>query len=345
MRMPTMLRRALLRSVAKLLFVVAAGAASTAYAGKPYQQYVLGDPADVVRPAPAAPSLVLMGGEFDVDEAFKWMIDKSGGGNFVVIRATNVDNYNAKIFALGGDKLASVETLVIPSRAAANDPFVIARIRGAEALFIAGGDQSDYVNYWQDTPVQDAIQELAGRNAPIGGTSAGLAVMGQYIFTALKGGITSSDALANPFDKSIVLGRDFFALPFMGGLITDSHFASRDRMGRLITFMARIVDSGWTSDGTVRGIGLDPGTALLVDDGNATLKRAPSTSGSAYFLRTTGTNQIYSKIPLTYPNIDVQRLSASDRTFDLRRWTSIYTFSYSVSAVNGALYSTSGSIY
>ena len=42
----------------------------------------------------------------------------------------------------------------------------------AEALFIAGGDQSNYVNNWKGTPIEDAIHELVQRGVPIAGTSA-----------------------------------------------------------------------------------------------------------------------------------------------------------------------------
>ena len=74
--------------------------------------------------------------------------------------------YNLYILPMG--RVTSVETLIIPSREAANDPFVVGRIRRAEALFIAGGDQSDYVNYWKGTRVDAAIAELSAKNTPIG---------------------------------------------------------------------------------------------------------------------------------------------------------------------------------
>jgi len=49
---------------------------------------------------------------------------------------------NPYIYGLG--TVDSVETRIIKSRmVAAADPFVIAKIRNAEALWIAGGDQSD----------------------------------------------------------------------------------------------------------------------------------------------------------------------------------------------------------
>jgi cyanophycinase len=242
---------------------------------------------------------------------------------------------------MGG--VSSVETIIISSRDAANDPFVLARIRGAEALFIAGGDQADYVNFWKGTPVETAIEDLASKNIPIGGTSAGLSVMGQYAFTALNGTITSAAALANPYDRSITLGRDFLTLPDTNGLITDPHFDSRDRMGRLITFMARTYQDGWS--GAPRGIGVDVETALLVVDGVATRVG----TGSAYFLQQLNIPDVCNpKTALTYRNIRAQRLSGSG-SFDLRSWATYDsgTTNYSISAVKGILSSTQpgGAIY
>lgn len=339
--MPTSFRQVLSRFSAILVFVIAFGGTQTAIAGKTYQYYVVGNPDDVVLPHPSKPSLVLMGGGPNVDDAFQWMINKSGGGNFVVIRAKGADAYNSYIYAMGG--VSSVETIVIPSRDAANDPFVIDRIKGAEALFIAGGDQGDYISEWQSTPVQEAIQELASKNVPIGGTSAGLVVMGLYVFTALNGTISSTDALSNPFDEAITLGRNFIDLPYMNGLITDAHLDTRDRMGRLITFMARIVNDGRTS--MMRGIGLDVETALLIDDGIVSRMGV----GSAYFLQTIGEPEVCElEKPLTYHDISVQRLSGNGK-FSMRHWAAIGdgTTNYSISAINGVLSSsqTGGAIY
>ncbi len=204
MGMPASFKQILARLSAVLVLLMAFGVPQAAFAVKPYKYFIVGNPADVVLARPGRPSLVLMGGGPDVDDAFKWMISKSGGGNFVVIRTRGTDAYNPYIYAMGG--ASSVETIITPNRDAANDPFVISRIKGADALFIAGGDQSDYINYWQGTQVEAAIHELARKNVPIGGTSAGLSVMGQYAFTALNGTITSPTALSNPYDKTLTLG-------------------------------------------------------------------------------------------------------------------------------------------
>jgi cyanophycinase len=282
-----------------------------------------------------------MGGGPDVDAAFKWMIQKGGGGNFVVIRATGTDAYDPYIYAMGG--VRSVETIVVPSREAAGDPFVLQRLRGAEEVFIAGGDQGDYLSFWKGTPLEGALQELASRNVPIGGTSAGLAVLGQFIYSGLHQPVTSSEALADPYDKDVTLDRDFLALPPLARAIADSHLDARDRMGRLVTFLARVVNDGWT--GTARGIGIDVETALLVENGQAVRVGA----GSAYFLQTVGLPQVCApKTPLTYRNVGVQRLSGAG-SFDLDNWAGYggATVNYSVSAVAGALTSTQpgGAVY
>jgi cyanophycinase len=314
--------------------------AQAVHADKPYKYYAVGDTNDVVLPQPAHPSLALMGGGPDVDDAFRWMIRKGGNGNFVVIRATGTEAYNPYIFAMGG--VRSVETIVVPSRGAASDPFVLQRIRGAEALFIAGGDQSDYLQFWKGTPLAAALQELANRNVPIGGTSAGLAVLGQYIYSGAHQSVTSADALANPYDKNVTLERDLLALPPLARAMTDSHLDARDRMGRLVTFMARVVNDGWT--GTARGVGVDVETALLVENSQATRVGV----GSAYFLQTVGLPQVCApKTPLTYQNIGVQRLSGAG-SFDLNNWSGYgATVNYSISALKGALVSSQpgGAIY
>ena len=84
-----------------------------------------------------------MGGGKDLDEAFRWLCDRAEGGDFLVLRATGDDDYNPYIQKLC--RLNSVATLLIPSRAAAADPFVAQRISEASALFIAGGDQANYI--------------------------------------------------------------------------------------------------------------------------------------------------------------------------------------------------------
>ena len=308
------------------------------FAGKPsYQYFVVGNQNDVVTTTTAG--TVLMGGGSDVDAAFQWMIGKAGGGDFVVIRTTGTDAYNPYIYGLG--TVDSVETLIIPSRTAAADPFVVAKIRNAEAVWIAGGDQSTYISNWKGTAVADAINYVANtKGAPVGGTSAGLAVLGQFIYTGASGSVTSSQALANPYNRYVTLDRDFVQIAHLGGVITDSHFVTRDRLGRLVTFLARIVKDGWAS--SARGIGVDEATAILVEPTGAATRVG---RGAAYFMSSAGVPQVcVSGSPLTYTGLPVYKVSGT-ATFNLSTWTGSGGTSYTVSANAGALSSSNGSIY
>ena len=315
---------------------------SAAGSNPKYEYFVTGNPENVV--TPTSGGLLLMGGSTDVDAGFQWMIDKSGGGDFVVIRATGTDAYDPWIYGELGRVVDSAATIIIKNRAAASDPFVLDKILNAEALFIAGGDQADYVEYWKDTPVEDAIQTLSARGVPIGGTSAGLAVLGQFVFSAVNGTVTSDVALSNPYNKKVALDRDFLTLPHMTGIVTDSHFAARDRMGRLITFLARIIKDDWASQAL--GVGIDEQTALTMEpNGIASVVGF----GSVYFLRTPpGDPQVCEpKTDLTYQNISVYRISGSNATFDFNTWTGTGGTAYTLNVNSGMVTSTQpgGSIY
>src|SRR5881409_2116804 len=190
-----------------------------AFAAKQYSYFRVGNSNDVS--ASTTPGTVLMGGGTDVDAAFQWMCQRSGNGDFLVIRATGTDAYNPYIQQLCPNE-NSVATLIIPNRTAASDPFVVSTIQKAEALWIAGGDQSNYINFWKGTPVETELNNLIARGAPIGGTSAGMNVLSQFLYSALASqGVTSSQALADPFNKYITLDENFVNIAAVQGVIDD----------------------------------------------------------------------------------------------------------------------------
>jgi cyanophycinase len=271
-----------------------------------------------------------MGGGTDVDEAMRWLIARSGGGDILVLRATGTGAYNPYIAGLA--PVNSAATLILRAREAAADPFVLDKIQRAEAIFLAGGDQSDYVRMWKDTPLEDAIRAAAGRGVPVGGTSAGLAVMGQFVYAAINSSADSATVLADPFHASVTLERGFLELPGLEGLITDSHFVTRDRMGRLVTFLARLIQDGWAAEG--RGIGVDERTAVLVDGGGqATI----AGNGAAYFFRATERPRACQPVvALQFDAVRVYRV-AGPATFDLRAWKGTGGADYTVSAAGGTL--------
>jgi cyanophycinase len=317
--------------------------APAAQAAPGYTYYLTGSGADVVTPTTGL--LVLQGGGTDVDENFVRMGARSGGGDFVVIRASGADGYNQYIYDLCG--CDSVETIVFKNRNASFTPFVIDKIRNAEALFLAGGDQSDYVKLWKGTPIEDAIHRVAAKPAPVGGTSAGMAIMGEFVYSAMSNSsLTSEEGLANPFHKDLTLDRDFLALPRLQGLITDQHLQERDRMGRTVAFLARLVNDGWTAQ--ARAIAADRETALHVDpaDGSAEVFTTPThPTPYVYFLQTSGAPEVCAPdTPLTYRNVSVYRVGPGG-TFDIPRWKGTQGIAYTLSAVEGVLTSSNGSVY
>ena len=107
--------------------------------------------------------------------------------------------------------------------------------------------------------------------------------------------VDSEDALKYPTDEDITLARDFLHIdePWMRGVLTDTHFFQRDRMGRLVTFVARVAQDGWARTDNqssaqlgVLGVGISEHTAVLVEGkaegkaGRAT-PRSPCPTSSA----------------------------------------------------------------
>lgn len=331
--------------LAKLFAVIGLHLASLtiAAAASGYQYSVVGNPADVVTSTSGL--LVLQGGGTDVDENFVRMGAHAGGGDFLVIRASGTDAYNPYIFDLCS--CDSVATIVFKNRNASFNQFVIATIRNAEAVFIAGGDQSDYVDLWKGTPLEDAIHHVAAKPAPVGGTSAGMAIMSEFLYSAMSNSsLTSAEALADPFHRDLTLDRDFLALPMLGGLITDQHLQERDRMGRTLAFLARLVRDGWTPQ--ARAIAADRETALHVDPstGAAEVFTTPDhPTPFVYFLTTPGSPELCEPgLPLTYRNVAVYRIGPGS-SFDLSRWHGTGGIGYTLSVEAGVLTSSRGDIY
>jgi cyanophycinase len=280
-----------------------------------------------------------MGGGSDLDEAFQWLCGKAPGGDFLVLRAAGDDDYNDYVSKLC--RANSVATLIIPSREAAGDPKVAEIIRQAEVVFLAGGDQARYMNWWQHSPVQDALNAHLGAGKPIGGTSAGLAVLGEYIYSAQgdapeDDGLTSAQALANPYFHRVTVRHDFLEIPLLHNTLTDSHFAKRDRMGRTLVFLARIVQDGWSAK--PREIAIDEKSAVLIEaDGRA---RVIGSGKGAYFLSVQKPPRACADgKPLTFSEISVYHGPAGS-AFDVKSWAPQTGTGYSLSVVDGKVQST-----
>lgn len=223
---------------------------------------------------------VLMGGGTDVDAAMQWMIAKSGGGDVVVIRSTGTNAYNDYLYGLGS--VNSVQTLLIKTTAQGDDACVAETIRHAEMLFVAGGNQQDYVDYFKGRAVGNAINDLiATKHVPVGGTSAGMAIMGQYYHPG--GAAEDSTVLQDP--TAIAIGTDFVSNAVLPNVVTEPHFTQRSRQPRLTSFLASMIYNDPVSWQSARGIACDEASAYAIETNGAGKVFG---SGACFFVRPTG---------------------------------------------------------
>ncbi len=249
-----------------------------------YTSYFTGSNDDVVTEPEGG--ICLMGGATEDDRAMTWFLERASGGDVLVIRASGSNGYNDYLYSELGVDVNSVETIVFHNAAASEDTYVLDRLSKAEAIWLAGGDQWNYVSYWRNTAVDSIINDgIVNRNIVIGGTSAGMAVMGKYYFSAQNGSMTSAEGLENPYNiYASVDSTDFFHNDILHDVITDTHFDDPDRKGRMVTFLARI----YTDYGVLgKGIACDEYTAVCIDtDGMARVfGEYPDSDDNAYFLQ------------------------------------------------------------
>ena len=279
--------------------------------------------------------ICLMGGATENDEAMKWFLKRADGGDVLVLRTSGNDGYNSYMYATLGVKVNSVETIVCNNEKASDDSYIIDKIKNAEAIWFAGGDQWDYISFWRSTPVSIAINDaIAQKNIVIGGTSAGMAIQGEYYFTAQIGTITSTEALANPFDNKLTVSKEpFLNNSILKNVITDTHYDNPDRKGRHVTFMARMVND---NNLQAKGIACEEYTSVCIDEkGIASIYGSyPSKEDVAYFIQTNPdiTNNkpeicIQNK-PLTWNHNQkalkvyvVKGTNDGKNTFNLNNWT------------------------
>jgi len=98
-------------------------------------------------------------------------------------------------------------------------------------------------------------------------------VMGEWAYSAEGDkpddpNLSGKMALADPLGPRVTLVHGFLEIPVLKGIITDTHFAKRDRMGRLAAFLARIFKD--EQNRPIRGLGVEEQTAVLLElDGRA----------------------------------------------------------------------------
>jgi cyanophycinase-like exopeptidase len=284
----------------------------------------------------ASGGVCMMGGATEHDEAMKWFLKRANGGDVLVLRASGSNGYNDYFYSELGIQVNSVETIVFHNQMSSFDTVVINKIKHAEAIWFAGGDQWNYISYWRNTPIDSIINiNILEKNIVIGGTSAGMAILPQYYFSAENGTISSSEALANPYNpKNTVDTVQFLKIPFLENLITDTHYDNPDRKGRNVVFLAKLFT---IFNKKSFGISCNEYTAVCIDNNGiaSVYGDYPNYEEAAYFLQINCENSV--NLPEVYEEntalswinnqkaVKVCKLYGTNdgaNTFDLNDWKS-----------------------
>lgn len=192
------------------------------------------------------------------DKPYGWIVEKADSGKIVILSYQQETDFLPEYFVSLG--ASSAENLAIDDRLTADEQSTYDQITEAAALFIKGGDQSEYITLWKETKTHKAIIEVFDEGGVIAGTSAGAMLLSEITFTAENGTVYSDEALLNPDTTYIQLSDEF--LTFVPGTVFDTHFIQRGRIGRLVGF---ILNRKANYSQEIMGIGIDDKTALCID--------------------------------------------------------------------------------
>jgi cyanophycinase len=197
-------------------------------------------------------ALVMVGGGRIPDSVFEAFVRRAGGSDArLVVIPTASDGADKQPAAQTIETwkkrgVGHVAVLHTHFRSEANDPALAEPLSKATAVWMTGGDQKRLIDAYKGTLVEKELHALLERGGTIGGTSAGAAVMSQLMV------LRSNDA-----DH---LGEGFGFLP---NAVVDQHFLKRNRIDRLHEILTRYPGRF--------GIGIDEGTAAILDEGSITV--------------------------------------------------------------------------
>jgi cyanophycinase len=209
-------------------------------------------------------------------EGWKYFLSSAPKGDVVMIRTDQRrGGYEDWIFKdtshLGFPPMNSVSTLSFFKASEVHSSEALKLLEEAEIVFFAGGDQSDYIDWFKNSAIEKLLKSrIEKRNIAIGGTSAGMAylagldISARYSPPAHEGwNVRTSDVLSNPLGKFVDLAAANVTAPFLDSIITDTHFNERSRQGRLMGYMARAAfdHTGGFDARQIKAIGADEKTA------------------------------------------------------------------------------------
>ncbi|CAN5622368.1 hypothetical protein BH23GEM9_BH23GEM9_26880 [soil metagenome] len=244
-----------------------------------------------------------MGGAGEVDAASRLFVQGAAGGDVLVLRASGSTTSYISYFASGvgaSPAPAWVGTIRLDAPDAGTHAAVLCRVSRAEAVWLAGGDQWNYLGQWPAS-LHDSLRVAAQKRVAIGGTSAGAMSLSEVAYDARVASATSEQALANPFHSSVTVMRSPFAQPELAGTIVDTHFMQRTREGRLLTFLGR--GRLLLQRETLVGIGLDERAALVIEGDRFTVHTGAA-DRYVWIYRVSGGGTVVAGTPLSLDGIE-----------------------------------------
>ncbi|MEU2828826.1 hypothetical protein ABZ667_09200 [Streptomyces lavendulae] len=253
-------------STAVALLTLAATLTSTGSAQAAATRVRSGSSSDVSRASWQGPAFTMNGDGKIIPGSMSAAIDAIRGGTGsldVVVLAGSAPTSGSTTpecdaaMALPG--VNSCTTWTLTATADGSNSQVNSDIRNAEFVYFAGGDQCRYAA-WKGSALEASVESVVAKGGGSGGGSAGHHINSPVVYDACKGSVTSAEALANPYDSYITFTTGMFDWANYSGVINDSHFTTRDRMGRTMAFVARAIKDGRTSGGKAWGVGVEEGT-------------------------------------------------------------------------------------
>jgi cyanophycinase len=153
------------------------------------------------------------------------------------------ERYKAIFLGLG---VRSAEVVFISDREDANDDETIVGLHDATGVFLTGGNQMRLSTIVGGTKAATLVRNRNDAGAVVAGTSAGASILSSHMVAFGASGETPKQRMAQ-----MVAG--FGLIP---ELIIDQHFRQRDRIGRLLMFVA--------ANPGLLGVGIDEDTAALI---------------------------------------------------------------------------------
>ena len=212
-------------------------------------------------PAPAGPKghlFIVGGGDRDEPLMRRYVeLARAGGPAKVVIftmaSGVPLETGPALVAEFKGYGVSDVAYFHL-TREEALDPANLKILDGATAVWFSGGDQAKQTAVLLDTPLHKRMLELYKEGCLIGGTSAGAAVMSEFMITGNEkraGGEEGSWEVILADDVEHTRG-----FGFVTGAVIDQHFVTRRRHNRLIAVVLE--------NPALVGVGIEEATAVLV---------------------------------------------------------------------------------